>query len=549
MIRQKSSANPVVMRRGVHIGSGNAESDDEFLFDCFVDHPGVDRAIRVANAGMVLAGRTGSGKTAVLRHIENRVNQCAVLDPLDMALSYVANSDSLRFLQAIGADLDLLFQVLWKHVLCLEYIRLRWEVESTEKSRSIYLKFEEFFRRDDRRKKAISYLENWQGKFWITMDQNVKELTETVEKKLHAEVGGEIAKFTAGGQFDKRMSQERKSEIIARTKKIISEDQLAELHNVVEALATMGASDTKSYYLLIDRLDERWVDDSIRFRLIKALLQSLRSFRKIESLKVLVALRSDVLERVVQETSDIAFQREKFEDYRIEMRWSKTDLRDLIEKRLNKLFRRQYTMSAIGFNDVFPSRVGQRETFEWMLERTLLRPRDVISFVNECIDLSDGQSKITVNVLRKAEIEYSRKRRDALLQEWKSAFPTLDRLLSVIIQEKQSSAELSALAEENGTIDEFCLSVCADTKIASDPLHSACQIRVNGKGDGFKVVQEAVAVLYRTGVVGLKLHSQDRFIYSHLDQPFISADLLETTTKIRLHPMLHAAYNLQDQSS
>jgi len=546
MTKQNATVNPVVLRRGVHIGSGNAESDDEFLFDCFVNHPGVERALSLENAGMVLAGRTGSGKTAILRHVEERAHQCTSLDPLDMALSYVANSDALRFLQAIGADLDLLFQVLWKHVLSLEFIRLRWEVESSEKSRSIFQKFVDFCRRDERRKRAIAYLENWQGKFWITMDQNVKELTETVEKKLHAEVGAELAKFKAGGQYDKRLSQERKSEIIARTRKIISEDQLAELHGVVDVLANVSADDTRSYYLLIDRLDERWVDDSIRFRMIKALLQSLRSFRKIRSLKILIALRSDILERVVQETSDIAFQREKFEDYRIDMRWSKVDLKELVETRLNKLFRRQYTTHPIGFADVFPAKIGQRETFEWMLERTLLRPRDIISFVNECIDAADGQNLISLNALRRAEIEYSRKRRDALLQEWRSAFPTLDKLLSAIIKDRQSSAALADLSEENGTIDEFCLTVCSEHQSNFDPLHHACQVRINGKGEAFRVVQEAVAVLYRTGVVGLKLQPQDRFLYSHLDQPFISADLLRPETRIRLHPMLHASYNLQD---
>jgi hypothetical protein len=35
----------------------------------------------------------------------------------------VSNSDALNFLHAIGADLDLLFQALWKHVLCIEFTR------------------------------------------------------------------------------------------------------------------------------------------------------------------------------------------------------------------------------------------------------------------------------------------------------------------------------------------------------------------------------------------------------------------------------------------
>ena len=78
-------------------------------------------------------------------------------------------------------------------------------------------------------------------------------------------------------------------------------------------LSVSDGDQMKEFYILVDRLDERWVDDSIRFRMIKALMETLKSFRKIRNLKILVALRQDVLERVVQETNDISFQREKFE--------------------------------------------------------------------------------------------------------------------------------------------------------------------------------------------------------------------------------------------
>jgi energy-coupling factor transporter ATP-binding protein EcfA2 len=101
MAKSQKRTNPVILRRGVGIGSGNAESDDEFLFECFVEHPAVEHARRLTHAGMILAGRTGSGKTAILRHIEGIADHTAALDPFEMAMSYVANSDALRFLQAI----------------------------------------------------------------------------------------------------------------------------------------------------------------------------------------------------------------------------------------------------------------------------------------------------------------------------------------------------------------------------------------------------------------------------------------------------------------
>jgi hypothetical protein len=113
--------------------------------------------------------------------------------------------------------------------------------------------------------KAIAYVSEWEGKFWITMDQNVKELTEKVENAVKLEMGGEIEKFKAGGQYDKRLSVDKKSELVARVRKVINADQLSELANVIEMLANIDhEGQQKTYYILIDRLDENWVDVSLR---------------------------------------------------------------------------------------------------------------------------------------------------------------------------------------------------------------------------------------------------------------------------------------------
>ena len=48
------------------------------------------------------------------------------------------------------------------------------------------------------------------------------------------------------------------------------------------------------FYILIDKLDDRWVDISIRFRLIRSLIQSLKAFRKITNLKRLSNLKSGI---------------------------------------------------------------------------------------------------------------------------------------------------------------------------------------------------------------------------------------------------------------
>jgi hypothetical protein len=112
--------------------------DIEFLLPCFVRYPPVEVCLDLGSRGTVIDGRTGSGKTAILKYILSTVEHASEIDPFDMSMSYVSNSDVLSFLYAIGADLDLLFQVLWKHVLCIEFIRMRFSVNSEESSRGVF---------------------------------------------------------------------------------------------------------------------------------------------------------------------------------------------------------------------------------------------------------------------------------------------------------------------------------------------------------------------------------------------------------------------------
>lgn len=524
------------------IGSGNAETDDEFLFDCFVHYPPVERCLNTQSPGMIVAGRTGSGKTAILRYIERTVSTSVEVDPSEMSMSYVSNSDALRFLHAIGADLDLLFQVLWKHVLCIEFIRLRYQVDNEAKSRNVFDKLADRFRKEDRKKKAIKYLKEWEGKFWITMDENIKQITENVEKRLQSEFGAEIERFKAGGQYEKRLSSEKKTELVARSRSIINADQLSELHSVIELLSEESEKSFGKYYILVDKLDERWVDNSIRFRLIRSLMACLKSFRKIHDLKVLVALRSDILERVVQETQDLSFQREKFEDSYIRLKWSKSHLRELVDSRFRELFRRQYSNDNIGYSEIFPPKVGQVDSFDWMLERTLMRPRDIISFINECLYLAEGNFEVSVTNMRKAEAEYARKRRIALEQEWQSAFPSLNRVLSFIGSKKKISMSIEEMCDT--AFDELAYSIATSKKVDHDPIFDLAEIHAEGRHSFSEFSSEVAAMLYRVGAVGIKVSRSDRFVYSHIDEPLISPNLVSQDTRIKIHPMLHGAFHL-----
>lgn len=536
--------NPVILNDGMTIGSLAAETDDDFLFECFVHYPPVELAKRIEAHGSILIGRTGAGKTAIIRYLREIAQHTVQVEPSEMAMSYVSNSDALQFLNAIGADLDLLFQALWKHVLCIEFIRLRWSVNDSEKSKSIFHRLVEAFSRDQRKQKAIRYLQEWEGQFWITMDENIKTLTERVEKKVEAELGGELHKWKTRGQYDKQLSSEKKTDLVRRVRDIISAEQLSELAGVIDILSEQASElkgEHNKFYILVDKLDERWVDTSVRFRLIRALVETVKSFRRITNLKIIIALRSDILERVLQETKDLSFQREKSEEYIINIKWSKGQLKEMLEKRIVKMYRRQYTGQDVHMVDLFPYQVGRIDAFDYIAERTLLRPRDVIAFVNQCLKEAEGHTEVTATHIRRAESEYSRLRREALEQEWQSAFPTLRSLLDFLAEQRRESFRVNEIAPSD-RLEQLGLNIASERRLEFDPIHSAATEYCNDPSQkAIPFCKEVMSILYRVGAVGLKLDATDRFRYSHQDEPVISGAVMPNDTKIRIHPMLHSA--------
>lgn len=540
--------NPVIINFNTDIGNPAAEEDDDFLFECFVDNPAYASAIEAGGPKVFISGRTGSGKTAILRMIEKQNPHYATsIDLPSIALDYVANSDIIRFLNSINIDLDLFFQALWKHVLCIEYIRMKFDVNNERESKTIFDRLYEYFTTDSRKRKALDYLKNWESKFWITMDVTIKEITNSLEQKIDAELSTEIEYFKTRAGYSRQLSQEKRLQIQARAKKVVNSELLSELGRVIELLSEYpDGKYAHINYLLIDKLDEKWVDESIRYSLIRALIESVKAFRKIPKLKLAISIRSDVLERVIQENKDVGFQREKYDSYFDRVRWDKPSLRRLVEKRINFLFKRKYTSENVHFNDVFRHTVGGKEPFEYMIERTLYRPRDIISFINICLENAKGKSEVQANIIKQSESEYSRVRLQALIQEWKSAFPSLEVAFN-LLQNRRGRFSASELSNKE-FIEDFILNVSDLKNTSNDPIYNLANdyMRDGSETRLLLVGQRLLSELYRIGAIGLKLSSGERFIYSYRDVPVVLPESIDKETKIHIHPMLHRALNVQD---
>jgi hypothetical protein len=86
------------------IGAAAAEDDQDFLTDCFVGTDALPLISDMQNSRLLVLGRTGAGKSALLTALELGQRERVIrISPEQLALTYVANSTVLNFFGTLGS--------------------------------------------------------------------------------------------------------------------------------------------------------------------------------------------------------------------------------------------------------------------------------------------------------------------------------------------------------------------------------------------------------------------------------------------------------------
>ena len=314
-------------RKHDSIGAAAAEEDEAFLSECFYDSGDLEALLDCDNTRRILVGRTGTGKTALLLKIRNNEEHSIWIDPEDLSLQFLSNSTIIRYLHQLGVQLEIFYKLLWKHVFAVELIREKFDIRTEADKKNWLSRMLEQLFGDKRKEEALKYLSDWGQSFWKDTDYRIKEVTKKFEADVEASLGIDIEAFRAGASGKKTLSTEERADVVQRAQEVVNSIQIQQLTRVLKLLAReYFNSPQPRYYLLIDRLDEDWVDDSMRYRLIKALIEAVRDFMPIKSAKVIVSLRRDLLDRVIRRTRSPGFQEEKYEPLILDVHWTKEQL-------------------------------------------------------------------------------------------------------------------------------------------------------------------------------------------------------------------------------
>ena len=424
------------LRSDFNVGGAQAEADP-LLQESFYESGHFAAAVSKADARCFIIGRTGSGKSALLRRLEEVKPEHVVrINPEDLALPYITNLQVFRFLEALEVHLDPLFIALWKHVLLVEVLKKRYRNDSEAAKSNVLGNIRDKIRRDSGKQAALDYLDEFEGRFWCEADERIKDITEKFEERIKDEAKGSIGLkglATAGFAIDAvtSLTLEERMEERQRFQRIVNDTQLARLAKMLAVLDEDILVNQQHFtYVVIDDLDRNWIDEHLTNDLIWCLFRTVLDLKRVRNLKVLVALRTNIFEEL-RFSQRARGQEEKFRSLILPIRWTPRGLHLLMDERV----RASASHWGVEFNSVGdllpPTSRTKGSPFEFVVQHTLYRPRDVIAFMNGAIQEALGKTRLAWKDLEQTVPSYSRGRLMALRDEWKTTYAGIDRVFEV----------------------------------------------------------------------------------------------------------------------
>lgn len=205
------------------------------------------------------------------------------------------------------------------------------------------------------------------------------------------------------------------------------------------------------YYIVFDELDEDYSnvkqsgDISLRYiPLLTGLLKAVQDIKSIFSspdykIKPVVFLRNDIYDLIIDADKN------KWSDYKIDIEWDKEHLKQLIAYRIKMdchEIMNNPTFETIWGKIVKPGEVihygseKQKVTdpFDYICRSTMLRPRDLISYIRGCCEVAidDNKNLIDERVVIYEDRAFSNYLRQEIRDEIYPVLPDIDAVFNIL---------------------------------------------------------------------------------------------------------------------
>lgn len=387
----------------IDIGDIAAENEIENLRSYYV-RTGEFTAARKGHAQLVI-GRKGSGKTALFYALRHHIGAerygVLVLDLKPEGYQFAKLRDMLlaKFSMAIKQHT---LTAIWDYVLLLE---LAHKIISDRKEENAAHKDQKKWERWDALKREYALHRNIEeGDF----SERLSALIDVIVKRAPA------------------------TKIEMGTPEIT---QMVFLHDIkrLRDLIVDYLQDKDEVWVLFDNLDKNWKineADDYEAVILRCLLDASRKLQKMlikEDINFhsVVFIRNDIYSFFLDKTTD------RGKDQVIRLDWNDIDLfKEIFRLRINRDQKSKETFDDI-WSRIFDLHVSGESSFNYIIEHTLLRPRDFLLFIHYALQtaINKGHNRITQEDILHAEESYSRDLFEGLLYEIRDISPTLEDVL------------------------------------------------------------------------------------------------------------------------
>lgn len=292
----------------------------------------------------------------------------------------------------------------------------------------------------------------------------------------------------------------------------------------------------KKFYILIDDLDREWIEDSYRYELIGAMIEVIKELRQLKGVKIIISLRENLNQLVFSGLMNKGGQREKLKPLYSEIKWSKSDLRRLLNKRLKMLSNDELEVSE-AFSK---TRRNNKSGFDYVIERTYNRPRDLIAFINHAIENANNKSTFSFDILNKAESQYSLNRIEALEDEWSENYGQF-RSICLFLNGINNGFSLKSVNQDS--FDDVYLDESNELLLKGELLFHTKSWQ-NNKINFSSYLKKVLYILYRIGIIGVKKGPKYRTAFYYDTDVIISKNDISNNCKFYVHPALFSFFKV-----
>jgi hypothetical protein len=365
-------------------GDDSAEQDPHLL-QYFVGSEALGRLQRREKAFVI--GRKGSGKSALRRKLEEDFNKQPQHFVINIAPKYtsirnILNEQSL----ADGFGEEIFFQYTWLRQIYLDCLAKYGAVAG-----GAFASGYSAFARDIARTRLATP---------VDLVENISEILQKI--KLKAGKLGDLG--------------------LAIEKELREASDIDSLEHNLKGLADEG----NTFIVLIDDLDLGWDNSPLSNRLLLGLLAA-RNYLASLSRNIFPAvfLREDVYEILISQSGHA----DKYRNIE-KIRWDKDKLVSLLTMRINFARKQHHESETLGaFSTVFPEMVGTSHSVNWLIDRTLSRPRELIQLVRYYTEQVKS-TEPNPELLKNAENDYSNWKLADLCSEYGNQYPKLESVFS-----------------------------------------------------------------------------------------------------------------------